>query len=74
MAPHLHGRASMMEQGGQTPVWHGDEQTWEQLSSGRMHVELHVGMGSEQEDLTRFAFAGKKAEKEGSRACFPHGQ
>lgn len=64
----------MMEQGGQIPVWHCDEQTWEQPSSGSMHMELHVGMGSEQEALDRFVLAGNEAVEDGSRACFPHGQ
>jgi len=39
-----------------------------------MHVELHVGMGSEQDVLDKFALDGKEAAQEGSRVCFPQGQ
>lgn len=74
VAPHLHGRTSMMEHGGHGPVWHFDEQTWSHDSRGRMHIELHVGIRSEHDVRDRTALGGNEEADEGSNVCLPQGQ
>lgn len=54
-----------MEQGGHGPVWHLAEQTCSQPSSGFMHVDSHVGMGSVHAFRERRVPGGKKGEEMG---------
>ena len=72
--PHRHGRTSMMEHGGQGPVWHFAEHTCSHPSRGFMQVDWQVGIGSVQEIRVKTVPGGKKGAESGVRACLPHGQ